>query len=88
MGDVSDLRKHDVPQGGTPGGGYEGGDASSSPLTTGTCPLSLWRRTDTRRTIANHDRQPARRNAMSSTERATAPDTTRADDELLTVYHG
>jgi predicted DNA-binding transcriptional regulator AlpA len=33
----------------------------------------------------NHDRQPARRNAMSSTQRATAPDTTRADDELLTM---
>jgi hypothetical protein len=26
--------------------GYEGGDASSSPLTTGTCPRSLWRRND------------------------------------------
>jgi hypothetical protein len=65
--------------------GYEGGDASSSPLTTGTCPRSLWRRNDTRRTTANHDRQPARRNALSSTQRATVPDTTRADDELLTM---
>ena len=49
LGDVSDLRKHDVPPRGTPEG-YEGGDASSSPLTTGTCPRSLWRRNDTRRT--------------------------------------
>ena len=65
--------------------GYEGGDASSSPLTTGTCPRSLWRKNDTRRTTANHDRQPARRNAMSSTQRATVPDTPRADDELLTM---
>jgi hypothetical protein len=45
----------------------------------------LWRRNDTRRTTANHDRQPARRNAMSSTQRATEPDTTRVDDELLTM---
>jgi hypothetical protein len=30
---------------------YEGGDASfSSPLTTGTCPQSLWRKNDIRRT--------------------------------------
>jgi hypothetical protein len=33
--------------------GYEGGDASSSPLTTGTYPRSLWRRNDTRRKTAN-----------------------------------
>ena len=33
----------------------------------------------------NHDPATARRNAMSSTQRATAPDTTRVDDELLTM---
>jgi predicted DNA-binding transcriptional regulator AlpA len=35
--------------------------------------------------LALDDRQPARRNAMSTTQRATVPDTTRADDELLTM---
>ena len=45
-GDACDMRKPDVPP-----KGYEGGDASfSSPLTTRTCPQSLWRKNDIRRT--------------------------------------
>ena len=40
-GDASDLRKPGRTPRGTPGG-YEGGDASSSPLTTGTCPRSAY----------------------------------------------
>jgi predicted DNA-binding transcriptional regulator AlpA len=35
--------------------------------------------------LANHDRQTARRNAMSNTQRATVPETRHADDELLTM---
>jgi hypothetical protein len=49
-GGASDLHKPDVPTRGTPKG-YESGDASSaSPLTTRTCPESLWRKNDIRRT--------------------------------------
>jgi predicted DNA-binding transcriptional regulator AlpA len=35
--------------------------------------------------LANHDRQPARRNAMINTQRATVPDTQHVDGELLTL---
>jgi predicted DNA-binding transcriptional regulator AlpA len=35
--------------------------------------------------LANNDRQLARRNAMSNTHRAAAPETPQADDELLTL---
>jgi hypothetical protein len=49
-GDACYMRKPDVPPRGTPKG-YEGGDASFfSRLTTRTCPRSLWRSNDIRRT--------------------------------------
>jgi hypothetical protein len=49
-GDARYMGKPDVPPMGTPKG-YEGGDASfSSRLTTRTCPRSLWRSNDIRRT--------------------------------------
>jgi hypothetical protein len=35
--------------------------------------------------LADNDRQLARRNAMSNTQRAAAPETPQADDELLTL---
>src|SRR5215216_5567638 len=75
---------HNVPPRGYTPEGYEGGDASSSRLTTRTSRRSLWRKNDSRRThLLTAGNSPGGR--MSNTQRAAVPEIRHADDELLTL---